>query len=152
MIVVPALGGPEREVVETQRGTQTYRQQLSWSPDSRMLVLAASTPTTRESLIAVDVATGETRPIPIPPASIAHTMPAIAPDGKTLAFVRHSGGLTGELYVQRIPERPSASAARRARSGTRSSHPTAAALRSRAPVPEHTRCGSPMPTDGTRGN
>ena len=104
VIVVPALGGPEREVVETQRGTQTYRQQLSWSPDSRMLVLAASTPTTRESLIAVDVATGETRPIPIPPASIAHTMPAIAPDGKTLAFVRHSGGLTGELYVQRISD------------------------------------------------
>ena len=103
VIVVPALGGPEREVADTPQGTG-YGQNVSWSPDSRMLVLAASTPTTRESLIAVDVATGETRPILTPPARMAHTMPAISPDGKALAFVRRSGALTGELYVQRISD------------------------------------------------
>ncbi len=105
VFVVPALGGPEREVVETRSGVLGYGQNLSWSPDSRILVLAASPQTgVDEVLIAVDVASGETRPILTPPARMAYTMPAVSPDGKAIAFVRRSGVLTGELYVQRISD------------------------------------------------
>ena len=104
VLVVPALGGPEREVVEVKTRVFGYGQNLSWSADSRRLVLAASTQSdSRESLIAVDVATGETRPI-LAATSASYMMPAVSPDGRSLAFVRRSGALAGQLYVQRISE------------------------------------------------
>ena len=104
VLVIPALGGPEREVLEVKTRVLGYGQYLSWSADSRRVVLATSTQTdARESLIAVEVATGETRPI-LTAASASYMMPAVSPDGRSLAFVRRTGALAGQLYVQRISE------------------------------------------------
>ena len=53
--------------------------------------------------MAVDVATGETRPVTTPPPfPNSDALPSISPDGRMLAFVRRSGTLTGELYVQAL--------------------------------------------------
>jgi Tol biopolymer transport system component len=53
--------------------------------------------------MAVDVATGETRPVTTPPPfPNSDALPSVSPDGRMLAFVRRSGGLTGELYVQAL--------------------------------------------------
>ncbi len=69
VIVVPSRGGPEREVLETLKvGGLGFGQVLSWSADSRILVVGASPSVeTPEVLTAVDVATGETRRVTTPP-------------------------------------------------------------------------------------
>jgi len=105
VIVVPSRGGPEREVLETLRvGGLGFGQVLSWSADSRILVVGASPSVeTPEVLTAVDVATSETRRVTTPP-SAAHgdSLPSVSPDGRMLAFVRSSGELTGVLHVQAL--------------------------------------------------
>ena len=103
VVVVPSRGGPEREVLETLKvGGLGFGQVLSWSADSRILVVGASASAeTPEVLTAVEVATGETRRVTTPPpAGRSDSLPAVSPDGRMLAFVRRSGVLTGELHVQ----------------------------------------------------
>jgi len=105
VIVVPSRGGPEREVFETLRSAGlAFSRILSWSADSRILVIGASPSVeTPDVLTAVDVATGETSRITTPsPASRGDSLPSVSPDGRTLAFVRRSGTLTGELYLQAL--------------------------------------------------
>jgi len=105
VIVVPSRGGPEREVHETLKvGGLGFGQVLSWSADSRILVVGASPSVeTPVVLTAVDVATGETRRITTPrPGTEGDALPSVSPDGRTLAFVRRSGALTGELHVQAL--------------------------------------------------
>jgi Tol biopolymer transport system component len=52
-------------------------------------------------LTAVTVATGETKALTTASSGgRGDSLPAVSPDGKRLAFVRRSGVLTGELYVQ----------------------------------------------------
>ncbi len=104
-IVVPALGGPEREVVDTRTMGVGYGHVLCWSADSRMLVLPAVWATdARQGLIAVDVVTGDTQQLLAAPEGMAYLMPAVSPDGKSLAFFRRSGALSGELYVQSMSD------------------------------------------------
>ena len=64
VVVIPSRGGPEREVFESpRRGGLGIGQILSWSTDSRILVVTASPRLTNRSILtAVDVATGEARP------------------------------------------------------------------------------------------
>ena len=104
VVVVPSRGGPEREVFETFRpGGLGVGQILSWSADSRMLVVGTSPSADRPiALTAVDVATGGTRQITTPSDVDDDALPAVSPDGRMLAFVRHSGTVTAELYVQAL--------------------------------------------------
>ena len=92
VVVVPSRGGPEREVLETLKvGGLGFGQVLSWSADSRILVVGASASVeTPEVLTAVDVATGETRRVTTPPpAGRSDSLPSVSPDGRMLAFIRH---------------------------------------------------------------
>jgi Tol biopolymer transport system component len=103
VVVVPSRGGPEREVFETSRpGALGIGQILSWSADSRILVVGTSPSAEKPvALTAVDVTTAETRGITSPPSGFGgDSLPSVSPDGSMLAFVRSSGVLTGELYVQ----------------------------------------------------
>ena len=105
VVVVPSRGGPEREVFETLRaGDLGVGQILSWSADSRILVVGASPSVEKPiALTAVDVTTAETRRITSPPSGVsADLLPSVSPDGRMLAFVRHSGTVTAELYVQAL--------------------------------------------------
>ena len=105
--VLPSLGGPERRLLEipTSRFVGTF-QCLSWSADSRTLVLAGpATPGGPPVLTAVDVVTGHTTPITA--AGTAHEgdlLPSVSPDGRTLAFVRYGGSRTEDLYVLAMSE------------------------------------------------
>jgi serine/threonine protein kinase/WD40 repeat protein len=103
VIVVPALGGPERQILETRVGGGVGVGQLfAWSADSRVLIVAAPVSSaTPAVLTAVTVATGETRALTTASSRGAgDSLPAVSPDGRRLAFVRRSGVLTGELYIQ----------------------------------------------------
>ena len=96
-IVVPALGGPEREVIETGAGVIGTARTCRGRPTVECSSWRHRHPDYRPSLIAVDVASGETKPILKSTASMHYAMPAVSPDGKTLAFVGRSGVLTGEF-------------------------------------------------------
>lgn len=104
VIVVPSRGGPEREVLEIVRpGVLGVAQILSWSADSRLLVVGTS-PSAEKPIVltAVDVTTGGTRQITTPLNPGRDTLPSVSPDGSLLAFVRYTGAETGELYVQAL--------------------------------------------------
>ena len=103
LIIVPSRGGPERSVLEMRRtGIQVFGQLLSWSPDSRFVIVAASpSDVTTNGITAVDVTSGKTSRLTTPPAGAAlDQLPSLSPDGGSLAFVRRSGGQTGELWLQ----------------------------------------------------
>jgi Tol biopolymer transport system component/predicted Ser/Thr protein kinase len=106
VLVVPSRGGPEREVLVTRRtGVVGRGQILAWSADSRFLVVATSpSPDVPVLLTAVEVVTGATRPITrASPDFVVDLLPAISPDGRTLAFVRQvRGRRTGSVYVQAL--------------------------------------------------
>jgi Tol biopolymer transport system component len=95
ILLVPPLGGPEREVardlfppVDGPITSLVYA--INWSPDGRWIVAGG-----REAgkggnaIFLVSVETGEKRRLTSPPQLAGGDyFPAISPDGRTLAFVR----------------------------------------------------------------
>ncbi|MBI3694608.1 MAG: serine/threonine-protein kinase [Acidobacteria bacterium] len=102
VILVPALGGPERRLAElTTTGLYRFRQ-LAWFPDGKFLIVSmmpANEP--RHSLFRLSVDSGEMRRLTTAPSEVTYgdTMPAVSPDGKNLAFVRASTNAVASLYV-----------------------------------------------------
>src|SRR5205807_3409312 len=95
ILMVPALGGSERQLAEFQ--ASRFSQTLSWSPDGRWLVVGAGKPNVI-SLVAVE--TGEKRQLTFPPASFeGDRYGVLSPDGRTLAFLREIGTQASDLYA-----------------------------------------------------
>jgi Tol biopolymer transport system component len=88
LLIVPALGGPERKVLAS--GIRVHK--ISWSPDGKWLALTDS-PDNRAArgIAMISVETGEKRRLTNPPASSFDLRPAFSPDGRQLAFVRDNG-------------------------------------------------------------
>jgi eukaryotic-like serine/threonine-protein kinase len=105
VMLVPALGGVEREIAEVFappfHTSLTSVASTTWSPDGRWLVTSASASAdgvTALWLLSVD--SGEKRQLTTPPATAYGDLyPAFSPDGRTVAFVRNSASSTGDLYV-----------------------------------------------------
>ena len=106
LIIVPSRGGPERSVLELSGTRIRTSQLLSWSTDSRFVAVAAApSGETSTGITAVDVTSGKTSRLTTPPAGGARDdLPSLSPDGATLAFVRRSGSLTGELWLQPLSD------------------------------------------------
>ncbi len=106
--LIPSLGGPERRVLEIPTSSVIGAGQcLSWSADSRTLVLSGPlAPGGAAVLTAVDVATGQTTSITgaRPAGAGGDVLPSLSPDGRTLAFVRNRGIRSGELHVLSMSE------------------------------------------------
>ena len=96
LLVVPSLGGPERQLAEAPIDGGIPE----WSPDGKYILVSD-----RESddsplgLFAVSRETGEKRRLTKPPEqAFGDANPHFSPDGRTLAFVRMSvGTVTGYL-------------------------------------------------------
>lgn len=102
VMLVPALGGPERQILEAGASTlRCVRQCLAWSADGSALVVnTAREPGGPPVLVAVDIATSETRPLTdARPGTGGDVFPAISPDGQSLAFVRRHGVRTGSPTI-----------------------------------------------------
>ncbi|HVH85701.1 MAG TPA: hypothetical protein VM912_03200, partial [Terriglobales bacterium] len=112
VILIPALGGPERNLTEVLISEAAWLPPpyLSWTPDSRSLVLAnkprADGPT---ALFLLDVQSGERRQVTFPPAGIlGDGCAAVSPDGHTLAFCRCAqfGAWLTDLYTVQLGAGP----------------------------------------------
>jgi serine/threonine protein kinase len=99
--VISPLGRADRRVSDQP----VPMERLSWSPDSRWLATGAlGGPLLIESdlprgIRLVDVSSGETRSVTAPTESTYHTLPALSPDGRRLAYVSCSGWATCHLEV-----------------------------------------------------
>ena len=109
--VVPALGGQERKLVDLEgpvwRSGFRFVPSFAWSPDGRWLALAEKPALDRPArIVRLDLATLEKTPLTGPPGtSLGDSVPAVSPDGRTLAFVRESSSAWGNLdvWVQPLP-------------------------------------------------
>lgn len=102
ILLIPALGGPERKIAEISN-SELPGPYLAWSPDSNSLVISDRDSLTGPfALFLLLIETGEKRRLTSPPPPlVGDTGPAFSPDGHALAFSRRVDidyGL-GDLYV-----------------------------------------------------
>jgi eukaryotic-like serine/threonine-protein kinase len=96
VILIPAIGGPERELGRLSGGSK-----VAWTPDGKWLAVADHTSTDQPSTIfLLSAATGEKRRLTSPPkATEGDTNPAFSPDGRRLAFSRSRSTPMSEIYA-----------------------------------------------------
>jgi Tol biopolymer transport system component/serine/threonine protein kinase len=109
LMLMPALGGPERKLTDmifskADSGFELFIGSvtvLSWSPDSRWIAYV-DRPGVNEgpALFAISVETGERKRLTRPgtPYAVYHG-PAFSPDGRTIGFTQFTGSLATDLYV-----------------------------------------------------
>jgi Tol biopolymer transport system component/DNA-binding winged helix-turn-helix (wHTH) protein len=110
VLVVPATGGGETEVVNTSLWPEARIPAsvswLSWTADSKWLIGPENDATgERIGLTAICLHTGERRALTRPSTQwLADVSPAILPDSKLLYFVRLASMTAGDLHALRLTE------------------------------------------------
>jgi Tol biopolymer transport system component/DNA-binding winged helix-turn-helix (wHTH) protein len=97
LMLIPALGGPERKLSEFPIWVMGSPFIPAWSTDSKWLIVPIVTGTSAP-LCRVSVETGEATQITQAQDTLADDNPALSPDGKTLLYVRHLPYGYGELW------------------------------------------------------
>jgi Tol biopolymer transport system component len=97
VLLVPALGGPERKVGEI---AAAGGRPIAWSVDGNSLVVSdRDSPKEPFRLFLLSIETGEKRRLTSPSGQlIGDSWPAFSPDGRTLAFSRLVDAGLGDLY------------------------------------------------------
>jgi Tol biopolymer transport system component/DNA-binding winged helix-turn-helix (wHTH) protein len=109
VLLIPALGGPERKIAEVPR--EEFRTafffctHLTWSPDGNSLVISdRDSPKEPAGLFLLAIDTGEKRRLTSPPSQVrGDRCPAFSPDGRTLAFSR-AVDIMDDLYLLAISD------------------------------------------------
>ena len=105
VFLVPAIGGPERKLAEISVPDISVVGigfgGLSWLPDGKWLAA-----TDQNSIFALSLTTGEKRKLTLPPAGQIDDTPAFSPDGRTLAFSRHSTLSAAEIFLLTLSADP----------------------------------------------
>ncbi|NDD62871.1 MAG: hypothetical protein EBZ36_02660 [Acidobacteria bacterium] len=95
LLIIPALGGAEREVARVDDG-------LDWSPDGQYLaVTGLSGPDGGMGIHLIGVDGGQRRRITELAAKggLYDAAPRFSPDGRSLAFLRYKGDLLCEIFI-----------------------------------------------------
>jgi serine/threonine protein kinase/sugar lactone lactonase YvrE len=102
LMLIPALGGPERKLAEFPAEFRPYALTPTWSQDSKWIIVPDRAGE-RTALFRVSVETGESIQITNPDPGIEDVFPAISPDGGSLLFTRnHQLYIEGDLYLARL--------------------------------------------------
>jgi serine/threonine protein kinase len=104
VLLVPALGGPERRLGEIAPAVNVplapLAPYLAWLPDGKGLVTFDSpAPGQPAGLCVLSVVSGEKRFLTTPPPNTSDVHPAVSPDGRTVAFVRAANLGASHLYL-----------------------------------------------------
>jgi len=100
--VIPPLGGPERKLANLQsQDFFPFGLYLAWSADSTAVIVTDSPGEGQpDALFVVSLESGEKRRLTNPqPPVLADTSPAVAPDGRSLVFLRRTTWGAGELHL-----------------------------------------------------
>lgn len=102
--VMASTGGAQTKIADLNGVSSPNSRDLSWSPDGRWLVVAA-TPKLANSqqggLYAINVASGIARQITFPRGEEADVFPSFSFSGDRLAFTRDAGrGISANLIVE----------------------------------------------------
>jgi eukaryotic-like serine/threonine-protein kinase len=100
--LIAPLGGPERKLADIRVQEITVNPvYLTWCPDSTCVIVTNSTGEgTPDALFAIALESGETRQLTSPELpALADTDPTVAPDGRSLLFLRRTTWGTGDLHV-----------------------------------------------------
>jgi Tol biopolymer transport system component len=98
IFLISPLGGGERGVVETHALSQN--NWMTWTPDSKSLIISELTTPICASLFIVSIETGEKTRLTWPPEpSVGDRWPSVSPDGQTLAFARFVQDNSPNIYV-----------------------------------------------------
>lgn len=102
LYTISRQGGPSERVFSTNRDFSL----MQWSPDRRFIVYLSGPGTDqRGALFLYTVATGEHQRLVLPDADqYLEGVFAISPDGKHLAFRRHTQGLSSDVYLTDFPQ------------------------------------------------
>ncbi len=106
VLLIPAIGGPERLVAEISDVGGDSSSNLARGPDSKELVVTERTsPGDPFALFLLSTESGEKRRLTSPPAkSLGDSGPAFSPDGRSLAFARVLGFLVSDIYLLALAE------------------------------------------------
>jgi serine/threonine protein kinase/WD40 repeat protein len=105
LLVIPALGGPERKVGEVsgrpREADLAGGPLLAWAPEGNSLVTSdRDSLTGPDALSLLSIETGEKRKLTFPsPQLFGDSSPAFSADGRTLAFIRSTDYGFGDLYL-----------------------------------------------------
>ena len=103
IVLIPALGGPERKLAEVARFNFP---RLDWSPDGNWLVTQdRDSPSEPLHLVLISARSGEKRRLMDPkPQSYGDYDAAFSPDGRQLAFTRAEAFIVGYIHVIELAE------------------------------------------------
>lgn len=105
LLVIPALGGPERKVGEVSARPREEEDVggpfLAWAPEGNSLVTSdRDSLTAPDALSLLSIETGEKWRLTFPsPQLFGDSSPAFSGDGRTLAFIRSIDYGFGDLYL-----------------------------------------------------
>jgi Tol biopolymer transport system component len=101
--VVGSSGGPKRRVGLASLRVSDSVSSLAWMPDGRHLVLRNRAMEAEPiALFSLDIETGGMQRLTSPPANYEDASPAVAQDGRTIAFVRQTVTDRGDIFVQSL--------------------------------------------------
>jgi Tol biopolymer transport system component len=101
VIVIPALGGPERKLAEVRGAFPDSLDPfglLAWSPDGSWLAVAGASQSPGRGIALLALQSGEWRQL----TTENDLSPAFSRDGRSLAFVRSLGLGISDIYTLRL--------------------------------------------------
>ena len=108
VLLIPALGGPEREVgtINLPRhhvDDLAWMDYLEWAPGGEFLVVAdQASPDEPAGLFSLSLDSGAKNRLTSPVQAFGDTGPTVSSDGGSLAFSRRSSYFQADLYVLRL--------------------------------------------------
>jgi Tol biopolymer transport system component/predicted Ser/Thr protein kinase len=100
VLLIPALGGPERKLTEVAASPWLKGPYLAWSPDGKWLAVVDASSPESYGLFMLSPESGERLRLTAPPVqSAGDSGPAFSPDGRSLAFIRTATFAVSDLYL-----------------------------------------------------